>query len=56
MLKVVEFGLLAVSLLAIFGLILMSPRNQTPVRATEVPVPDSGDSVHSHAPLGAKKS
>jgi len=54
MLKVVEFGLLAVSLLAIFGLILMSPGSQTATRTAEVPMPDS-EAAHAHAPLGAKK-
>jgi hypothetical protein len=55
MLKVVEFGLLAVSLLAIFGLILMSPGSQTAARTAEVPMPDNGEAAHAHAPLGAKK-
>jgi len=57
MLKVVEFALLAVSLLTIFGLILRSPRSQPAAKAPDVPLPDDAEMTHSHAPLGsAKKS
>jgi hypothetical protein len=55
MLKIVEYGLLAVSLLTIFGLILISPRSH-PAEASEVPLPEEGEVSHNHAPLGAKKS
>ncbi len=52
MLKIIEFGLLAVSLLTIFGLVLRSPRNQPTAPAEEV----AEEPVTGHAPLGAKKS
>lgn len=55
MLKIVEYGLLAVSLLTIFGLILISPRSRT-AEAPDVPLPEESEVEHTHAPLGAKKS
>jgi hypothetical protein len=36
MLKFVEFGLLAVSLLIIFGLVATSPRSQQPTAAADI--------------------
>ena len=59
MLKIVEFGLLAVSLLTILGLILISPQGEPAAREPDVEVPGeaAGEAVHAHAPLGsAKKS
>jgi hypothetical protein len=46
MLKFIEFALLAVSLLIIFGLVAVSPRTQTPVPK----IPETSDTEVSPLP------